>query len=323
MGKQTAPTAPSPQATAAAQTASNRETAITQAGLNAVNQVSPDGTSTWTQTGTWPDGTPKFQQTTALSGTNQQIYDAGQAAKLNLANVAQEQSGRLGGLLSQPFSLDNDAVESRITELANKRLQPELDRKRATLATTLANKGIKENSEAWKNAWTLADQGENDARNQLLLNARQQAVSEALTARSTPINELLALSGQAQIATPTFAGTPQTGVAGTDIAGITQQGYANQMNAYNQQQAGNQQLLGGLFGLGSSLLISDERVKKDIEPEGVRADGIPKVSFRYTWDDDDAPKYHGVLAQDVAEVKPEAVAKIGGLLAIRPEMLGA
>lgn len=53
MGKKTpsAPAPPDPAKTAAAQTASNRETALWEAALNRVNQVTPYGTLTYTRTG--------------------------------------------------------------------------------------------------------------------------------------------------------------------------------------------------------------------------------------------------------------------------------
>lgn len=49
MGKSSpsAPAAPDPAATAAAQAAANRETALTQAGINRANQVTPTGSQTW------------------------------------------------------------------------------------------------------------------------------------------------------------------------------------------------------------------------------------------------------------------------------------
>lgn len=47
-GSPSAPPAPDPAATAAAQAAANRDTALTQAGINRVNQVTPTGSQTWT-----------------------------------------------------------------------------------------------------------------------------------------------------------------------------------------------------------------------------------------------------------------------------------
>jgi len=304
MGKPNCPQPPSPQATAQAQTASNRETAITQTGLNSTNQVTPGGTLTYSQIGKWEDGTPRFQATTALTPAGQQIYDTSQQTTQNLANVAKEQSGRLSGLLSTPFSLDNDATEARINELASKRLDPMLARRQTALDTRLSNQGIKLGSTAWDRAQESNLQGENDARNQLLLTGRNQAVSEALLQRQTPINEILALAGQGQIAQPQFGSTPQTGVAGTDVAGITQAGYQNSYNSWNQQNQQNQQMLGGLFGLAgnAALAFSDRRLKRNIKRIGTAKNGLPIYHYQIG-----GRSEVGFLADEVRKVRPEAV----------------
>lgn len=291
--------------TAAAQTASNKQTAIAQAGLNAMNQYGPQGSVTYTQNGTWPDGTPKFSQTTSLSPAQQSIFNTGVKTQQNLANTALTQSGRLDQLLSTPFSLDNDAVESRINELASKRLDPQLQQRREAEIARLANQGIKGGT-AYDRAMTLVNQSENDARNQLLLNGRNQAVQEALLARNQPLNEIAALASGSQIAMPQFAGTPQTGVAGTDIAGITANANAANQSAYNQQMGQWNSTAGGLFGLGANALLafSDERLKTDIRDTGEEVGGVPvkEWTWRATGQRD-----RGVIAQEVERKHPELV----------------
>ncbi|WP_204308130.1 hypothetical protein, partial [Klebsiella aerogenes] len=81
------PTPPDPVKTAQAQTQMNRETAVAQTGLNAMNQVTPDGTLSYSQIGTWPDGTPRFQATQALSAANQRIYDTNKTTQQNVADI--------------------------------------------------------------------------------------------------------------------------------------------------------------------------------------------------------------------------------------------
>jgi len=74
MGKRapSAPPAPDPAATARAQATANRETAVTQFGLNAVNQYTPYGNLEYAQAGTWADGTPRFTATQTLSPAEQE-----------------------------------------------------------------------------------------------------------------------------------------------------------------------------------------------------------------------------------------------------------
>jgi hypothetical protein len=193
-------------------------------------------------------------------------------------------------------------------ELANKRLDPQLAQKREAEIARLSNQGIKLGSAAYDRAMSLVDQGENDARNNLLLTGRNQAVQEALLERSTPLNEILALASGTQVQQPGAVGTPQTGLAGTDVAGITQQGYANQMNQYNQQMGQWNSTVGGLFGLGSSALMafSDERLKTDIEDTGEEIGGVPVKSWRWKGSNE---RETGVIAQELEKKHPELVDK--------------
>lgn len=321
MGK-SQPQIPSVTETAAAQTGTNVSTALAQQQLNAINQVGPGGSVTYDQSGTYEFTDPatgqkytlpKLTATTTLSPGQQQLYDTGQQINQNLAQLGLEQSGRLSGLLSEPFSLDNEATESRLMELASKRLDPQLDRRRESELSRLANQGIKVGSTAYDRAMEQISQGENDAYNQLLLTGRNQAVQEALLQRNQPLNEIIGLATGTQISTPQAA-LPQTGLPTTDIAGLTTQNYNQQWQQYQAQQQQQQALLGGLFGLGSAAIIaSDERLKEDIHKVGETDDEIPIVSYRYKGDP--VPRL-GFLAQDVQKKRPEAVVKLGGVLGI-------
>lgn len=312
------PSPPSPTETAGAQTGSNISTAIGQQQLNATNQVTPWGNLTYSQNGTY-DYTdpvtgkvyklPKMTATTTLSPEQQALYETGMSTQQNLAGVANDQSVRLGELLAEPFSLDNDAVEGRINELASKRLDPQLERRKEATIQRLADQGIKVGSTAYDRAMEGVLQGENDARNQLLLTGRNQAVQEALLARNQPLNEIIGLASGTQVQSPQFASTPQTGLAGTDVAGITQQGYQNQLGQYNMQQ----QQLGGLFGTIGNVasaalpfMLSDERAKTDIHDTGEEINNIPVVTYRYKGD---GRQRVGFLAQDVRRERPNAVRK--------------
>lgn len=309
-----APTPPSPTQTAAAQTGSNVSTAIAQQQLNAVNQVGPQGSVNYSQNGTYsftdPStgqtySLPKMTQTTTLSPEQQNLYNTGVQTQQNLANTARTQSGRLDELLAKPFSLSNEATESRLMDLASKRLDPQLSQHRDREIARLSNQGIKLGSTAYDRAIQQIDQKENDARNQLLLTGRGQAVQEALLERQTPLNEIIGLASGTQIQMPGYGATPQTGLAGTDVAGITQGGFNNQMNQYNQQMQQWNSTVGGLFGLGSSALMafSDERLKENIEPTGEKVAGVPVK----TWDWKGGGSGMGVIAQELERKHPEMV----------------
>lgn len=116
MSKPRPPTPPNPQEVAGAQTGTNVSTAIANTAMGQVNQVTPGGSLTYSTTGqhTWTDpstgqtySVPQYTATTTLSPEAQAIQDQNNAASLNLATLAANQSGRADQLLSQPFSLDN------------------------------------------------------------------------------------------------------------------------------------------------------------------------------------------------------------------------
>lgn len=116
MSKPKAPKAPSPQETAAAQTGTNVSTAIANNAMGQINQVTPDGSLTYSNSGThqWRDpGTgqmynvPQYTATTTLSPEAQAIRDQTNAADLSLSKLAAEQSSRAGELLNKPMGLDS------------------------------------------------------------------------------------------------------------------------------------------------------------------------------------------------------------------------
>lgn len=249
------PTPPDPVATANAQTASNVKTATTQQQLNMVDQTNPYGSSTYTQTGKWEDGTPKFANQVTLSPEEQRNQNQ-QWEFDDLTNtLGINQTKKLTGLLDTPFKLDNEASESRLMELGRKRLDPVLAERSSALETKLYNQGVMPGTEAYDRAMRANTEGENDAYNQLLLAGRGQANTELAAERNQPINEITALLSGGQVTQPNFQSTPQTSVAGTDIAGLTMDAYKyGPLAQYQAENANRQAMMGGLFGLGGSAL---------------------------------------------------------------------
>src|SRR5436190_1562106 len=113
MGKPDAPTPPNPIDTARAATGTNVGTAVANAYLQNINQVTPDGALDYNATGShqWTDPTtgstytvPTFTATQTLSPQGQAIKGQTQAAQYNLAGMANAQSGRISGLLSNEMN---------------------------------------------------------------------------------------------------------------------------------------------------------------------------------------------------------------------------
>jgi hypothetical protein len=249
-----APAAPDPVKTAQAQADSNVKTSTTQQQLNMVDQTNPYGTQSYTQNGTWADGTPRFSMKTELSAPEQRNQDQ-QWEFDNLTNqLGINQTKKLTGLLDTPFKLDNAATEGRLMELGRKRLDPILAERNAALESKLYNQGVMPGTEAYDRAMRADSEGQNDAYNQLLLGGRAQAATELTAERNQPINEITALMSGGQVNQPQFGNTPQTSVANTDVAGITQQGYENSLIPWKQKNAESAAMMSGLFSLGGAAL---------------------------------------------------------------------
>jgi hypothetical protein len=249
------PKALDPFAVANAQSASNRDTAITQQLLNMTGQITPYGNLSYNQSGesSYTDAqgnvvkTPTFTSTTSISPNQQQILQQNEQADLAQNKIALSQIDRIGTHLSTPFKADNAAVEGRINELSSKRLDPMWQQREGEFEQTMANKGISAGSEAYNNSRRNFDYGKNDAYNSMLLSGRGQSINELLTERNQPMAEIASLMGNSQPQMPTFQNTPTTGVAGTDIAGLIN-------NQYQGKQQNYQAMMGGLSGLGSAAL---------------------------------------------------------------------
>ena len=112
MGKSSgsAPKTPDPQAVAAAQGAADVQTAIAQARLNQVNEITPFGNATYSTTGqnfTVKDAegnditVPMFQRQVTLSPQEQEVYDLQSALTKQGYTIGGNQIGRIGEVLGQ------------------------------------------------------------------------------------------------------------------------------------------------------------------------------------------------------------------------------
>lgn len=153
-------------------------------------------------------------------------------------------------------------------------LDPQYARAQEQLQSQLTNQGIPQGSEAWNNAMnqfneqkqaaygnaglqavqagnqeqnTLFGQGLSSA--DLQNQAQAQGMQQLFALRNQPLNEYNALISGAQVQNPAFTATPTANQANTDIAGITNQGYQNQLAQYNAQT----QAMNNLYSLGGNL----------------------------------------------------------------------
>jgi hypothetical protein len=236
------PPAPDPAMVAAQTAKSNKDTAIANARMSAVNQSGPYGNLTYQETGTNPDGTPKFSANYSLDPRSKEAFDAA--------------TGNLLTTLHTPFDLNgNNGVETRLMDLGRARLDPIFQQRQGSLESQLLNSGYQRGSDAWNRQMDQFSRQQNDAYNQLLLTGRGQAVNELMAQRQMPMQEYQGLTSSRPFG---FNGlpTPSGNIANTDTAGIYNNAYQNQLAAYGLENKQNNAMLGGLFGLGGSLLAA-------------------------------------------------------------------
>lgn len=337
----TPPAAPDPVATANAQQNLNQNTATTQQLLNMTNQVTPQGSLTYNQTGsnsfTGADGktytVPQFTATQTLSPTEQKLFDLNNTSRTNLGNAGVTATGKINDILGSNINLSNDAVENRLFQLGTARLTPQFQRDEDSLRTQLINSGIRPGSDAWRTEMTRLSQNKNDALDQLVLGGHQTAVSDILTERNQPLNEITALMSGSQVQNPAFASTPQASVAGTDYAGMVRDNYNAANDQYKTQVAQNNAAMGGMFGLGGTLgaaamkyaapaapimMFSDRRLKSDVVCIGALPNGLPLYEYEIFGE-----RHRGVMADEVEKIIPEAIVQHpSGYQMVRYDMLG-
>jgi hypothetical protein len=319
---------PPDYAAAAQQTAAGNLDAARQAtAANRVNQRTPYGSLDYAITGEDPYGNPTWTATQSLSPAQQQLLDYQNQTSAGLGKLAGQGLGYVENMLQTPF--DTSALPTTgfnpsqsYQDAYMQRLAPQLQQGRDQLQQQLANKGIDIGSEAYDRAMQTQQQREND----LLLGAttqgfgvgqqaRQSALQEQAYLRNEPLNTLSAVRTGSQVTGPQFVNSAQQATtAGPDLLGAAQQGYNAQMGAYNAQQAGQNSMTQGLMGLAGAgmMAFSDVRLKQNIQPVGVLANGLTLYSYEYI----DEVKLHplagegmqvGVMAQEVEQVFPYAV----------------
>jgi len=141
--------------------------------------------------------------------------------------------------------------------------------------------------------------------------ANAQGMQNAFAAYNQPLQTYNALQSGAQPQMPSFGNVPGANVAGTDVAGISNQAYNNAVGYHN-----------GLMGDISSLanagmqLFSDRRLKEDIEKVGETPGGSNVYSYNYKADPEKRKRI-GVMAQELMKKQPDAVTKTpSGYLAV-------
>ena len=314
------PKVPSPSAVAAAQTGSNRSTALYETLLNQQDQRTPTGSLTWQQAGTntYTDPTtgkevtvPKFVASQVLSPTQQGLLDQEEQFDARYNQMAIDQAGQIKDKLSTPFSYSPGEHEAWAGGLYDQLNSESISRGRDEMEQNLANRGLNYGTQTYNTAQQAFTKGNQDARNEFMLDSYGTGLNTALTVRNQPLKEGIALMGGGQMQEPSWVQGAQSGVNGVDVAGI----YANNTAAKQAAAAQQQGVWGALGQVGGAALggwmASDERVKTNIKSTGKK--GLSRLGEK-EWSYKGSKQRHTTpMAQDVEKKYPDAVSEMGGV----------
>jgi hypothetical protein len=222
---------------------------------NRVNQQTPFGSLTYTQTGVDANGNP--------------IWSANQSFSPEVAGTMSNISNQINRNIGQGFNPQlpsyginpNEAYSDAIL----RRLEPVQERQQKALDARLANQGIMRGSEAYQNAMTDFGQRQNDQLTSAIvggmqtgLQANQQAYNQAFGNYNLPLAQLGAYR---QATSPNYINPyTQAAVAGPDILGAYTSSEAARIAQQNADAARQAALTGGLFQLGGSAISNPSSI---------------------------------------------------------------
>jgi hypothetical protein len=251
---------------------------------------------------------------TGLGGISDEMFDPSQGQTAGaFGQLMQgftpttETLGQDINMLMNPFNDSVIGLMNREAQGQNSVLNQALNRS-GQMGSNRAILGASDIEQNRQNNIGSMQQGQyNNALSQILNNLVPQRQSDAMGA--------LGVGMQANQA-PLQALLAQGGLLGGLPTSFGTQGQA--------QSSGGGTNWGNVIGTAASIFSkSDIRLKQDITPVGFEQ-GLPVYTFRYK-DGYGLPSdktYHGVLAQEVMEVMPEAVQTIDGYLAVNYDMIG-
>lgn len=204
------------------------------------SQFTPYGSQVYRKDKSSPSG---FKSTIKLSPDAQGTLDTQMDLSRGLANTASGQLPAIQDFYSRP--LDYQSLSQPAYDAMTSRLNPEWQQREGMERNRLINQGLQEGSEAYQNAMREFGESRNDAYQQATLSSLQNAQQFY----GQPLNIFNALRTGAQVQNPQFGGTP-----GTNYAGAAQNQHQGAMQGYGIEQAGNNNFMSGLFGLGAAAI---------------------------------------------------------------------
>jgi hypothetical protein len=273
MGGSSAPSAPDPYQSAAAQYQYGTEAASYNAALDNVNQVGPTGSTTYAQTGTSPTGAPQYTSTTQLSAPEQALLTGSQQLTGESQGLAGEQAGNVNNAVNN-WQLPSEGQNGEFGEQAMQAaygqetatMDPYWSQSQESLDASLRNSGATPGTPAYDNAMqsfqanrsSAYGQAENQAFGQGL-SAEGQQISDVNSAQGGQIGNFLSLATGQPVGTGTGAsGNSTTGssVSAPNIMEAFNNQYQGQLAQYNAGVASSNTDLGAAASLAAAAILA-------------------------------------------------------------------
>ena len=217
--------------------------------------------------------------TQKFSPEQQAIYEQQTRIKQLLGGLGEQGATALQGIVGVPLDFscappmpgDASATRNKVMNAMMSRVNEDTAVAKDKANSDLIAAGIRQGSQAYDNKMRLIDRSYNDARNQAFLASgqeasrdfgldaerRRQAITELLSQRQIPLNEITALMSGSQVsnpfAIPGYAATANPQPAPLFAAQNALAGYNTDLYNAQAAQAGN--LQSGLIGLGGTALM--------------------------------------------------------------------
>lgn len=222
------PKAPDPHSTAQAQLGYSTQAAQKTQQMNQYDQTTPFGSLKYVQSGTNPDGTPKFTVDQSFNPQVQSTIDALMGKAQTAANT----------------DLSGDAITGRQMDLYSKYMDPIFSMQKGGLEAELRNKGITPGSKQYDTQMNLQSRNTNDALTKFLLDSRGTALNEATTEGMFPFQQMGAAVSSMS---PQYAQTPQVSVQTPNYE-------ASVANKANMDSSRYNSMMSGLFSIPTAAL---------------------------------------------------------------------
>ena len=266
-GKDSAP--PPPDYTALAKQCNQSNIDMARMGLaaNRVNQQTPFGGLSYSQTGTDAYGNPTYTATQTMSPEQQGLYQQQTGLQSGVLGAAQAGLGNVqnsvmqGGVDQSKLAQTGINPGETYSDAIMRRLAPQMQMESGQFDAQMANQGIAPGTEAYQNAKRQFDQAQNDKLTSAVvggmqtgLSANQQGFNQAQSNLNMPINMLNSLRTGNNLTNPNYVNAANmANVPGVDYMGAGQNTFNGQLAQTNANNAASGGFLGGLMNLGGTL----------------------------------------------------------------------